>query len=43
MRTSVDHGPVFGKADKGTADHRSFNEAIILAVRMAKEKKGKKL
>ncbi len=39
IRTSVDHGTVFGKAGKGTADHRSLNQAIILAVQMANEKK----
>lgn len=36
IRTSVDHGTAFGKAGKGTADHRSLNEAMILAARMAK-------
>ena len=35
IRTSVDHGTAFGKAGKGTADHRSLNEAMILAARMA--------
>lgn len=39
IRTSVDHGTVFGKAGKGTADHRSMNEAIMLALRMARRKK----
>ncbi len=39
IRTSVDHGTVFGKAGKGTADHRSLNEAIMLALRMARRKK----
>jgi 4-phospho-D-threonate 3-dehydrogenase / 4-phospho-D-erythronate 3-dehydrogenase len=41
IRTSVDHGTVFGKAGKGTADHRSLNQAIILAVQMANEKKSR--
>ncbi len=41
IRTSVDHGTVFGKAGKGTADHRSLNEAVSLAVRMANEKKSR--
>ncbi|MDP2753960.1 MAG: 4-hydroxythreonine-4-phosphate dehydrogenase PdxA, partial [Nitrospirota bacterium] len=27
IRTSVDHGTAFGKAGKGTADHRSLNES----------------
>jgi 4-hydroxythreonine-4-phosphate dehydrogenase len=36
IRTSVDHGTAFGKAGKGTADHRSLNEAMMLAARMAK-------
>ncbi len=36
IRTSVDHGTAFGKAGKGTADHRSLNEAISLAARMAR-------
>lgn len=39
IRTSVDHGTVFGKAGKGTADHRSLNEAITLASRMARERR----
>ncbi len=38
IRTSVDHGTVFGKAGKGTADHRSLNEAISLAACMAGER-----
>ena len=38
IRTSVDHGTVFGKAGKGTADHRSLNEAIALAATMARER-----
>lgn len=36
IRTSVDHGTAFGKAGKGTADHKSLNEAMMLAARMAK-------
>ena len=35
IRTSVDHGTVFGKAGKGTASPRSLIEAIKLAVRMS--------
>ena len=35
IRTSVDHGTVFGKAGKGTADSRSMTEAITMAARMA--------
>jgi 4-hydroxythreonine-4-phosphate dehydrogenase len=35
VRTSVDHGTVFGKAGKGTADSRSMSESIYLAARMA--------
>ena len=38
IRTSVDHGTVFGKAGKGTADNRSMDAAIALAVRMAERK-----
>ncbi len=35
IRTSVDHGTVFGKAGKGTADSRSMSAAIYLAAKMA--------
>ena len=35
IRTSVDHGTVFGKAGKGTADPTSMKEAIYLAAKMA--------
>ncbi|MDR7867306.1 MAG: 4-hydroxythreonine-4-phosphate dehydrogenase PdxA [Sporomusaceae bacterium] len=35
IRTSVDHGTVFGKAGKGTADSRSMSESIYLAAKMA--------
>ncbi|HWQ60665.1 MAG TPA: 4-hydroxythreonine-4-phosphate dehydrogenase PdxA [Negativicutes bacterium] len=35
IRTSVDHGTVFGKAGKGTADSKSMSEALYLAARMA--------
>jgi 4-hydroxythreonine-4-phosphate dehydrogenase len=34
IRTSVDHGTVFGKAGKGTANPRSMIESIKLAVIM---------
>lgn len=35
IRTSVDHGTVFDKAGKGTANPRSMIEALKLAARMA--------
>ncbi len=35
IRTSVDHGTVFGKAGKGTADETSLKRAIEVAVAMA--------
>lgn len=35
IRTSVDHGTAFGKAGKGTADHRSMMESIRMAALMA--------
>ncbi len=35
IRTSVDHGTVFGKAGKGTADSRSMSESLYLAAKMA--------
>jgi len=35
IRTSVDHGTVFGKAGKGTADETSLKRAIEVAVTMA--------
>lgn len=38
IRTSVDHGTAFDKAGKGTADHRSLNEAIALAARLTRER-----
>lgn len=41
IRTSVDHGTAFGKAGKGTADHRSLNEAMVLAAQMAKTRRSK--
>ena len=39
IRTSVDHGTVFGKAGKGTADPTSMLEAIKLAAVMCQTKK----
>jgi len=36
IRTSVDHGTVFGKAGKGTADPTSLKRAIEVAVLMAR-------
>ena len=35
IRTSVDHGTAFDKAGKGTADHLSMNESILLGTQMA--------
>lgn len=37
IRTSVDHGTVFGKAGKGTADSRSMSESLYLATKMASQ------
>jgi len=39
LRTSVDHGTVFGKAGKGTADESSMIKAIELAVQFARNRK----
>ena len=39
IRTSVDHGTVFGKAGKGTADESSMIKAIEMAVQFALNKK----
>jgi len=38
IRTSVDHGTVFGKAGKGTANPTSMIEALKLGARMAGSK-----
>jgi 4-phospho-D-threonate 3-dehydrogenase / 4-phospho-D-erythronate 3-dehydrogenase len=38
IRTSVDHGTVFGKAGKGTADATSLKRAIEVAVSLARGK-----
>ena len=38
IRTSVDHGTVFGKAGKGTANPSSMIEALKLAARMARSR-----
>ena len=35
IRTSVDHGTVFGKAGKGTADEASMHQAIELGIKFA--------
>jgi len=35
LRTSVDHGTAFDIAGRGTADHGSLVEAILLAARLA--------
>jgi len=40
IRTSVDHGTVFGKAGKGTARPASMVEALKLAAQMARVKRG---
>ena len=40
IRTSVDHGTVFGKAGKGTADPSSLLAAIRLATQMAAHRQG---
>ena len=39
IRTSVDHGTAFGKAGKGTADHRSMNESLLLGAKMAETRR----
>ncbi|HWR29580.1 MAG TPA: 4-hydroxythreonine-4-phosphate dehydrogenase PdxA [Negativicutes bacterium] len=39
IRTSVDHGTAFGKAGKGTADHRSMNESLLLGAKMAQTRR----
>lgn len=41
IRTSVDHGTAFGKAGKGTADHRSMNESLLLGAKMAQTRRKK--
>jgi 4-hydroxythreonine-4-phosphate dehydrogenase len=40
IRTSVDHGTAFGKAGKGIADSESLIDAIRVAIRLVKSKKG---
>ncbi len=42
VRTSVDHGTGFDIAGKGIADHRSFQSAVNLAVKLIKKKGNKK-
>ena len=39
IRTSVDHGTVYGKAGKGTADPTSLDRAVEVAVRMVAGKR----
>ena len=39
IRTSVEHGTNFGKAGKGTADPRSMDEAMKLAITMARQRR----
>ncbi len=39
IRTSVDHGTVFGKAGKGTADPQSLIESIKLAATMCRNRR----
>ncbi len=41
VRTSVDHGVAYDIAGKGVANSRSMEEAIRLAARMARRKKGR--
>lgn len=36
IRTSVDHGTAFGKAGEGRANEQSMTEAILCAIKMAK-------
>lgn len=38
IRTSVDHGTVFGKAGKGTADETSMIKALEMAIQFAKNR-----
>lgn len=40
IRTSVDHGTAFGKAGKGFATAESLIDAIYVAIKLAKNKKG---
>jgi len=42
IRTSVDHGTVYGKAGKGTADETSLKRAIEVAVAMVKGRGGRR-
>jgi 4-hydroxythreonine-4-phosphate dehydrogenase len=37
--TTPSHGPAYGKAGKGTADHRNMREAIGAAASLARQKK----
>jgi 4-hydroxy-L-threonine phosphate dehydrogenase PdxA len=39
IRTSVDHGVAYDIAGKGVASSRSLEEAILLAARMARQKR----
>nr|ACU83563.1 pyridoxal phosphate biosynthesis protein [uncultured bacterium HF130_AEPn_1] len=39
IRTSVDHGTAYELAGKGAADHRSMENAILWAMRLASQKK----
>jgi 4-hydroxythreonine-4-phosphate dehydrogenase len=39
IRTSVDHGTAYDIAGKGIADHMSLKAAILLAARMAQNRK----
>ena len=41
IRTSVDHGTVYGKAGKGTADPTSLKRAIEVAVLMVEGRRGR--
>jgi 4-phospho-D-threonate 3-dehydrogenase / 4-phospho-D-erythronate 3-dehydrogenase len=42
IRTSVDHGTVFGKAGKGTADETSMHQAVELGIKFALSRIAKK-
>ena len=39
IRTSVDHGVAYDIAGKGVASSRSLEEAILLAAKMAQQKR----
>jgi 4-hydroxythreonine-4-phosphate dehydrogenase len=41
VRTSVDHGTAYDIAGRGTADHSSLVEAILLAARLTTRQPGR--